>query len=105
MTIEINSPSDSFNLIEVLEFRYTATPKQISDKKLYIKCKRYKDNGDGTYSYSDELPFDLWVNDVDSHIYSKALSGSTIPQDALYKCMGFVTEYINDRTSFDVSLV
>ena len=105
MIIEINNPSDSFNLIEVLEFRYTATPKQVSDKKLYMKCKRYKDNGDDTYSYADEPPFDLWVNDVDSHIESKTLLGSTLSQETLYKCMDFVTEYVNDKTSLDVSLV
>ena len=105
MIIEINNPSDGFNLIEVLEFRYTAAPKQISDKKLYMKCKRYKDNGEGTYSYADEPPFELWINDVDLHIESKTILGSMLSQETLNSCMGFVTECINDKTSIDVSLV
>ena len=105
MTIEINSPSDSFNLIEVLEFRYTATPKQISDKKLYIKCKRYRDNGDGTYSYSDEPPFDIFLKDVDQHIADDMAQGETDCYEALSACMICVATLSTNKAGITASVV
>jgi|13_taG_2_1085334.scaffolds.fasta_scaffold06364_2 hypothetical protein len=68
MIIQISNPVDTFNLLEVLEFRYISKMGQTSKKTLSVKCKKYRDNGDGTFSYSDDPPFNIFVKDVDQHI-------------------------------------
>ncbi len=87
MLIEIDNPTDMFNLLEVLEFRYVCKPGQVSRKSLAVKCKKYRDNGDGTYSYSDEPPFDIFLGDVDQFLADEAALGSSDCATALGACM------------------
>ena len=105
MIIQLDNPTDSFDLLEVLEFRYIAKPGQVSKKTLSVKCKKYRDNGDGTFSYSDEAPFNIFLKDVDQHIADDMAQGETDCYEALSACMTCVATLSTNKAEISASIV
>ncbi|NRA94147.1 MAG: hypothetical protein HRU26_15965 [Psychroserpens sp.] len=90
MKLQITSPQDSFNLLEVIKFNYNATPGQTSKKSLYVKTVKYKENGDDTFSYSDEAPEEIFIADVDQFIANEVALGVMTSHDKLNGDINFI---------------
>lgn len=74
MKIQLTNPSDSFNLLEIVEFRYIAKRGQKSKKTLYIRYAKYKEVGTD-FVYSDESDLEVFIADVDLHLYLEGGAG------------------------------
>jgi len=105
MIIQLDSPEDSFNLLQVLNFEYKAKTGQASNKTLSVKVKKYKENVDGSFSYSDEPPFNIFIKDLDQHIEDSTNNGNNNHASALGACMLSVSDLCAEIKGISASIV
>jgi len=105
MIIQLDSPEDSFDLLEVLRFEYKAKIGQVSNKTLSVKVKKYKENSDGSFSYSDEPPIDIFIKDLDQHVEDSTNNGNPNHAAALGACMLSVSDLCAEIKGISASIV
>jgi hypothetical protein len=105
MKIQLTNPTDSFNLLEVLEFRYIAKAGQVSKKTLTIRVKKYKENGDGSFSYSDDPIIDIFLPDVDAHVLEDVAQGEMTCYNALSSCMTCVAKLHTTKLGIEATII
>ena len=105
MVIQLDNPIDSFNLLQVLSFDYKAKMGQVSNKTLSVKVKKYKENVDGSFSYADDPPIDIYIKDLDQHMESYANNGNTNHAATLGACMLSVSDLCAEIKGISASIV
>jgi hypothetical protein len=105
MAIVINNPTDAFSSIQVLEFRYQKPLKQNPKGTLFIRYQRIHFDEDDNKSWTDESIKEVFLKDIDSHIFSKLGNGEASMFNAFEALQVAISDLIDERTGLDTSYV
>lgn len=105
MKIKITNSTDSFDMVEVIDFKYVGIPRQNSIKQLTIRAIKFKINDDGSSSYSDEPPFEVFIKDLDSYLESDLLDGNTQRHGSFVSVVESIGSILNDEFAIEYELI
>ena len=77
MKLKITNAADSFDMLQVVEFKYVGIQKQSKIKQLTIRAIKFKLNDDGSSAYSDEPPLEFFIKDLDAYLENDMVNGNT----------------------------
>jgi len=105
MKIKITNPSDAFNMLEVVDFRFTGIPRQNSKKQLFIKAIKFKFNEDDSCSYSDDPPVEVFIKDLDLYLEQDLISGNNLRYNTFINTVDSVGSIFKDKFGIEYELI
>lgn len=105
MKLKITNASDSFDMVEVVDFKYVGIPRQNSIKQLTIKAIKFKINEDGTSAYSDDPAFEIFIKDLDAYLENDLLAGKTQRYGSFNSVVESVGSILKDKFSLEYELI
>jgi hypothetical protein len=105
MKLKITNPTDSFDMVEIIDFKYVGIPRQNSIKQLTIRAIKFKLNDDESSSYSDEPPFEIFIKDLDAYLESDLLEGKTQRYGSFVSVIESIGSILKDKFSLEYELI
>ena len=105
MAIIIDNPSDNFESIQVIEFRYQKPLKQIPKGTLFIRYKRIHFDADNNKSWTDEPIQEIFIKDTDEYVFTKLGDGESSMFDAFEALQIAISDVINEKTSLSTHYI
>jgi hypothetical protein len=105
MKLKITNPADSFDMMQVVDFKYVGMPLQSRLKQLTIRAIKFKVNEDGTCSFSDEPAVEIFIRDLDTYLGNDLMSGNTQRYSSFNSVVESIGSILNDRFGIEYELI